>query len=58
MFKGKVEFIVLVDQFGISHVTDKCLCVQCLVAIQELFTSPRMMHMIPTTMILDLFTKF
>jgi hypothetical protein len=26
MFKGKIEFIVLVDQFGISHVTDKCLC--------------------------------
>jgi hypothetical protein len=51
--KGKVELIVFVDNFGISHVIEKCL-----VSILELFMSPRMKHMMITTMLLDPFIKF
>jgi hypothetical protein len=25
-FEGKVEVNIPIDEFGISHVTDKCLC--------------------------------
>jgi hypothetical protein len=49
--KGKAKFIVPFDEFGISR--HKEMRVQCSVSIQELFMFPRMMHMIPTTLLLD-----
>jgi hypothetical protein len=32
--------------------------VQCLISMQELFMSPRMMHMMPIIMLLNLFIRF
>jgi hypothetical protein len=41
-----------------SHMPLRNACVQCLVSIQELFMSPRMMNMMLTIMLLDLFIRF
>jgi hypothetical protein len=55
--KGKAKLIVPFDDFGISHVTKKCLCAMFSFHPRTIHV-PRIMHMMPTTMLLDLFIKF
>ncbi len=56
MIKGEVKFTIPIDEFGISHVIDKCLCAMFSFH-QILLLSPRAMRMMATTILLDLFIK-
>ncbi len=55
--EGKVELNVLVDDFGILHVTEKCLCVMFGFHLGTVMF-PRTKHMMITTMLLDPFIRF
>jgi hypothetical protein len=55
--KGKIELIVPIDDFGISHVIKKSLCAMFDFHLETIHV-PRMKRMMITTMLLNPFISF